>query len=155
MFGRDLIRYRVERDDELLDGLRSIEAEFWQRVVERRPPEPDHLAGDTLRRLYRNPTKGTSVELGSEFYDVVREYRAAQAAEKAAKAEVARLGNRLRAAIGDAETGMLDGAPAVDWKLSTPARPDFDAIEADHPGLLDLYRKPSPERRLTIRKAFQ
>lgn len=155
MFGRDLVRYHVERDDELLAGLRSIEEEFWNDVVERRPPVPDHLAGDTLKRLYRNPTKGATVDLDDEFVETVREFNAAKAAEKAAKAEVARLGNMIRAAIGDAETGLIGGEPAADWKRTAPERVDLDAIEADNPGILDLYRKPSPERRLTIRKAFQ
>lgn len=155
MFGRDLVRYRVERDDELLAGLRSIEEEFWvDRVLARRPPEPDALAGDTLKRLYPKPTAGKVVELDDEFREHVRLYREAQQAEKAAKAEVARIGNVLRAAVGDAETALLDGVPAFDWKGSA-TRVDLDAIEEDNPGFLDLYRKTKPERKLTIRKAFQ
>jgi putative phage-type endonuclease len=155
MFGRDLVRYRVERDDELLAGLRSIEEEFWEDVVARRPPVPDHLAGDTLKRLYRNPTAGAVVDLDDTFVDTVREFNAAKAEEKAAKAEVARLGNMIRAAIGDAETGAIGGVPAADWKRIAPEEVNLDKLEADNPGLLDLYREPNPQRRLTIRKAFK
>lgn len=154
MHGRDLLNFTVERDDETLAAMRDIEAEFWQRVVDRDPPRPDALATDTIKRLYRRPEKDASVELSSDMRDVVREYVAAKAEERRIKDRVAGLGNVLRAAVGDAEVGVIDGETAYTWTASYPETPDLDALEADHPGLLDQYLRPTLRRTLNMNRRF-
>ena len=49
--GNDFRIYTVERNQRLIDNLVEIEAAFWERVLTRRPPEPDWRHASTLELM--------------------------------------------------------------------------------------------------------
>jgi putative phage-type endonuclease len=97
---------------------------FWTRhVLGQTPPEVDGAERTTelLRRLYPRPQAGVVVTLPPEAVEW-------DATIQSAEAEIARLEdrvreakNRLRAAIGDAEAGVLPGG--VVWRHALQRRP--------------------------------
>lgn len=73
------------------------------------------------------------------------------------KAEIARLEEQatqarrhIEEALGDAEEGVLDGQIVVRWTFVTSNRVDLKKLEAEHPDLVEAFRKPSSSRRFTI-----
>lgn len=154
MHGRDLLNFTVERDESTLDALRSVEEEFWGRVLRRDPPPPDHLATETLKRMYRTVRPKAEVDVRPEMREIIAEYVIAKAEAKRWKDVIDGLGNQMRAAVGDAEIARIDGETAYTWKASYPEVVDLDALEADNPGLLDLYRRPTLRRTLNLNRRF-
>lgn len=64
---------------------------------------------------------GTGVEIGSAWIDVLKSATAAKR-EAEERIEVAR--GHIEAALGDAETGLVDGWPVVRWTRITSRRFD-------------------------------
>lgn len=108
----------VERDEQLIDQLTDIEAAFWQRVLDRIPPPVDGLpaTGDLLNRLWHADPGKVRVLNPADTDPWLLEYRAAHAAEKTAKARKTEAANHLKALLGDAEVGVIDGEPVVTWR---------------------------------------
>lgn len=149
--GRVVRWWQVERDEATIDHLINIEGEFWQRVLDRNPPEPDGHSARALRRLYRQ-TVDDARELPAEMAETVRDYARAKAELKALEGRVDGLRNRICAALGEHEVGTFNGIRAVTWRPETRYLIDQDAVEADHPGFLDAYRKPSETRTFRLTK---
>ena len=53
-------------------------------------------------------------------------------------------------AMGESETGTIDGAPVVRWAHVTSKRLDQKALKADHPNIAKAYTKTTESRRFTL-----
>lgn len=70
--GEDLRIHPVERNDRLISGLCDAAADFWERVVNRDPPEPDFVHPSTpelLRGMYGTVATSDVVKLSDEAAD--------------------------------------------------------------------------------------
>lgn len=179
--GRDYRTFEIKRDPEAIAAIVDIEAEFWDRYVLAGSPPPvdgHESTTDALKRLYADAQTDLEVELPGEARALLDRLRDAKAEAKAVTAEVGELENQLRAWLGQATAGVLDGATVVTWKpagkgridedrlgaalAEQPAlglpylRPvstvvlDVDRLAADHPDFVAKYRRPS--RRLVVKK---
>src|SRR5688500_13923968 len=121
--GQRLEYRRIERDEEAIGHLNAIEAEFWQRVLDRRPPPPDGsvATGDLLARLYDVEVDKVAV-LPPEALDLLGARAQAKADVKAAEERARLAENQLKALLGDAELGVLDGDVICTWR-EIPAAP--------------------------------
>lgn len=137
--GRDLRIYRIDRDAQVEDAIMQLEAAFWQRVVDRDPPHADEYATAALRRLYPK-SEARAVELSDDLRPALRSFLAAREQEAEAKKRKEAARNRICAALGDADTGLLDGVPVVTWKSAPRSDLDLDRLTADHPDLVAKYR---------------
>ena len=99
----------VERDDRFIDALIAREREFWTRVENQDPPEPDgsEACRQLLAELYKHPVAGKVVALdgAAMAWDLVR--REAAASIEVLETNKREAENRLKAALGDAEWGLL------------------------------------------------
>jgi putative phage-type endonuclease len=94
LLGSDDLRvYTIQRDEQVLAFLRNAAAEFWQRVLERKPPPLDYQhprTGDMLAKLFRE-IDATEILQGTDddrkWRDVMQE-----AAEQAKQYEAVRDG---------------------------------------------------------------
>lgn len=130
--GQRLEWRRVARDDEAIGHLDAIEAEFWQRVIDRRPPPPDGspATGDLLARLYDVEVDKIAV-LPPEVLDLLGQRAAAKADVKAAERRAAEAENRVKALLGDAELGVLDGDVVCTWR-EIPEAPVAATVRKAH-----------------------
>ena len=55
--------------------------------------------------------------------------------------------NRLKAALGPAQVGLLNGRPAVRWIMSTRRSVDVDRLMAERPDVAAAYVRETPVRR--------
>jgi len=118
LIGGQRFMYRlIERNDEMIAHLVTIESVFWRRVEERTPPPLDGTEADAhlLDLLYPEATPNTTIDLPAEALPLIEQYDRAKAAEKAARAEAEAAATQLKAMLGEAETGLI-GDRKVNWR---------------------------------------
>lgn len=116
--GRDYLERRVERDDLLIERLTRMEAEFWHNhVVPQNPPPVDcHFStADALAALY-DQAVAEAVELDVDAVMALDELAEVKAEEKVLRERKTGCENRIKAALGNCETGTVGGEVAVTWK---------------------------------------
>lgn len=149
------VRY-VERDQELIDHLVAIEAEFWQRVLDRRPPEPDGSKACTELLAHLYDVKPNSV-LTVDDVDHVRYLLGTRAEKKALakafEAEADECENRLKVLLGDHEVAVgPDGKTLFTWRQHERRSLDTKALQHAHPDLVDAFTRTSTYRRFHVPK---
>lgn len=109
MRGQKLLYCDVERDDKFIDEvLIPAEADFWMRVQERRPVDPDGSASarEAIKLLY--PTHDTkSVVLSGDLIDLDMEREELRAKIKEMEHRVEFIDQRIKMEIADHEQGVL------------------------------------------------
>jgi putative phage-type endonuclease len=139
--GRNLDIHELARDQADIDYLVAKVDVFWHdHVLTQIPPPVDDSEGTAhvIAQLYPGG-QPDPVDLPALL---VADWRDAKAAAEAAEARLTAAANALKAALGDHETGALDGIPAVTWKpQSKRGALDEDAL-ATVVDDLDKYRKP-------------
>lgn len=77
-------------------------------------------------------------------------YKAAVANAKGWQDVADRAKHNITDALGDAEVGLVDGAPAVRWTYVESSRLDTKKLRAEHPELVNQFTSPNTTRRFTI-----
>lgn len=99
----------LDRDDRYIDELNRVERDFWLRLNSGEPPDPDaseHTAR-ALRAIFPKHIEGKVMDLDGSFIDLTDELEQAKREVAAATEQRRSLENQLKAAIGDAEAGVL------------------------------------------------
>lgn len=146
----------VDRDERAIAVLVEQGADFWRRVVDRDPPPADgsQSTTDALRDAYPTADKGTQVSL-DHMVDVLDQYVAAEAEEKAAKARVTALRNRLVAVIGKAEEGTVDGEVAISYRMTMSRRIASSRMRDEAPDLYRQWLEPVYSRRFLLQPSYR
>lgn len=116
LHGRRLEIYELARDQADIEYMTERARAFWHdHVLTGQPPEVDgsDATAHVLAVLYPEADKGASVELGLEGAELLETLADAKTDEKAAEARAKAASNELRALLGEAYTGTIDGRPAV------------------------------------------
>ncbi len=115
--GNRLVWCDVERDEQMIRKITYHGALFWQRIVQREPPDPDdsEATKEVLKRLYPQDD-GSTVELPMVLADVIDEWRALKAEVKDSEARIRGLENQIKATMGEAQIGILPTGDQVSWK---------------------------------------
>lgn len=121
--GQQFRDFRVERDDDLIAHLDVILSDFWDRVINLDPPDPDgsESTTDLLAHLWDVET-GKVADLTADAARVavyIHQIEDAREAEKVAKLMKAEAQNGLKVLLQDAEVGAVAGRPVVTWKPQT------------------------------------
>jgi putative phage-type endonuclease len=122
--------------------MRDVAEAFWRdHVLTNVPPPPDgsDATADAIAEVWPKHQEGVAVELPD---DLVGRWQVAKAREKAAKEEAKALRNQIAAAIGDAEIGTVDGAPAVTYRQQ-----DRDGYTVEPTSFRVLRDAPKPRTR--------
>lgn len=121
----------VERDQGFIDKLMAAESEFWQRLQNGEPPEPDgsESCRKALSLLYPEDD-GTSITLSGEFAALDEERSRIAAQVEDLRAEQKAIDNRIKAEIGEHTTAVLPSGVSFTYK-------------ADKRGVRSLRRKES------------
>jgi putative phage-type endonuclease len=153
--GRDYRAFHMPYDAELVGYLVEIEAEFWRRVEERDPPPVDgsRSSSEAIRRLHAHVETGTERLLDAEACRLVEELRNTKALRADLEGQEAELENRLKVALGDAETGIdADGERLVTWKAVTSHRIDTKALRDAYPQIAAQLDTETTSRRFLLTK---
>lgn len=144
--------YRIERDDELIAGIRAREVAFWiEHILPLVPPEP-MTVGD-LRLLYPRDS-GRVIDVASEdpIAQDVERWRAAKTVLKVTEAECDEIEKRLKLFLRDATLLTIDGKSALTWKAQNDTRFDQRAFAASHPDLIEAFKSTKTIRVLRQKK---
>ena len=147
--GDDFRIYRVERDDELIAGIRQREVAFWVDYIEPRVPPPATNAEDIARLFPRD--LGTAIEANEAAliaYNAIRELTP-QLTELEQQIDAHK--DALRAAMGGAARLTLDGRDIATWKSQASKRFDQAAFKEAQPELFAQFTKTTESRVLRIR----
>lgn len=150
--GNKFIYKLIERDDELIDMIIQLEHDFWNCVVNNVPPDPDgsESCSNLLSKLYPSAESKSKIILPDEAIQVVEQYNSAKEQEKYFSEIKEEAANKLKAMLGDNETGMIKDV-TVSWKNVTSDRLDTKKLKSEVPEIYNYYSTLTTSRRFTIK----
>jgi predicted phage-related endonuclease len=125
--------YMIERDEEMIEMIRTEGERFWtQFVLTGDPPPPDgsNACAEYLKRRWPDPQPGKVVVATMEDYHAAADLREAKIELKRQEEAVRLLENRIKARIGDFEEIAGDGWRAT-WRATRPyEKTDYEKVAA-------------------------
>ncbi len=150
LIGADDLRvHQVNRDDEMIQIIRTKEVEFWDSIQKREPPEPTTL--DDILRLY-SFDNGEAIEASDELLDLIDELKVVKQALKNSEAAETRLKIMIGGIVKTASVAISNGKPVLTWKSQSTDRLDVETIKTQAPGIYKQYLKTSDSRVLRLKK---
>ena len=140
----------IEADPEVQEMLIAREKKFWDRVINKEPPEPRRESDlDFWGPKIRNST----VLATSEIYDLYRKLSEIKKKLKAYEAEEAEIKEKIQIFMRENDTLLWDESPIITWKDSRPSKKfNEKAFKTDHPKLYEDYIVKIPgSRRFTLK----
>lgn len=136
--GQEFKWMRVDRDEDLIKLLVSIEGDFWDRVLRKDPPPVDgsRSAVEIVNYLYANAKDSEPVVLEMNALEWIEKYINASEAEKTAKTQKDEAANQLKLMLKENQEGKVSNYK-VFWKPVVSKRLDTDGLKEKHP---DVYR---------------
>lgn len=130
----------IERDEERIRVLLEAEDEFWGRVTDRVPPPVDETeaCAKALGKRYREVVEGKQVQLSAALLDADATLVNLKVQRKELEARILLAENTIKAAIGDAESGLLPDGTLYRWPTITVNVPPQPARTSQY---RRLYRK--------------
>ena len=147
--GNEFQIHEIERDEDTINNIITLEHDFWQKVITKTQPEVDSQSGDALNAMYPEANH-TSLVLADEADSLISDYISIKAIEDDVKQKKAELENKLKAMLGQAESGKSKSGFTVKWSNSTSKRVDTTAMKKDVPELVAKYTKESTSRRFSV-----
>lgn len=151
LIGGNNFRYeRIERDEETIKTIISMEYAFWhEHVLAHVAPEADATSGPALDALYP-ASDNTSIILPAEADQLIHHLDELKEAENIVKAEKTQTENQLKALVKGAECGKTPAGYSVKWKTSSTSRLDTTRLKAEQPDIVSKYTKTSSYRRFSV-----
>ncbi len=151
LIGGNDFRYEViDRDEEVIQTIIAMEANFWNNNVKaKKAPEADATSSDALNNLYPNDNS-TSIILPSEADRLITNLEEIKNMMDELKKNQAEAENQLKAMMKKAECGKTPAGYSVRWKNSSTSRLDTTKLKADQPEIVAKYTKTSTYRRFSI-----
>lgn len=150
LIGADDLRvYFVDRDDGVIQHIRSEEQKFWKSIQEMQRPDPTTL--DDILRLY-GKDNGMAYEADEDLMNLIDDLKAAKLTIKNADAAVTRIQTLIGQTIKDASTVIYGGKPVMTWKTQSTDRLDIERIKTQAPGIYQQFIKTSDSRVLRLKK---
>ena len=129
----------IERDDEIIEMLIHLEADFWEHIVNNTPPPLDgsEASEKFLSDRYPESIPQSRIILPPEADVLIKEYDKETAILNEAAERRQRAENLLKEMLGDNENGTSENR-IISWKNVFQERFDSKLLRAEHP---DLYKK--------------
>lgn len=129
----------IERDDEIIEMLIHLEADFWEHIVNNTPPPLDgsEASEKFLSDRYPESIPRSRIILPPEADVLIKEYDKETAILNEAAERRQRAENLLKEMLGDNESGTSENR-IISWKSIFQERLDSKSLKAEYP---DLYKK--------------
>lgn len=154
IFGREFIIRKIERDEELIQNLITIEERFWnENVLARVMPDPDGSrdCAEQIAKLYFKSDKEKTIELLGVDSELRRREEVVALIDKLEK-EKAIIDQKIQLQLEDAAYGE-SSEYRVSWVTSESRRLDTKKLKAEKPEVYDQYCKTSSSRRFMVKHA--
>jgi putative phage-type endonuclease len=144
----------MERDEELIETLIQLEAEFWNCVQHDAPPPLDGSASSAkfLSQRFPDSVPESKIELPENAAELIRQYDEAREQLELMEEKKQEAENLLKQMLGDNETG-ISGDRIITCKSVSKERFDNKTLKAEHPTLYKKYASKSSYRRFTVKAA--
>lgn len=152
ILGREFIWHKIERDEELIQNLISIEKDFWNNhVIPRIMPEPDgsDSSEELIREYFGKALEEKAIPLTGFDEQLKRRTEITQLMEKL-DTEKKTIEQKLKMFMGDAEIAENEQY-RVSWKNSDSARLDTKALKEEQPDIYNRYSKTIHSRRFLVK----
>jgi putative phage-type endonuclease len=116
--GNRLLWCDVDRDETLVRKITFNGSVFWERIVQKNPPDPDSSEATTraLKKLYP-VDNGEGVSLPAALESIIYEWRRLKDEGKDNEKRVKLLENQIKATMGEAQRGIIvSTGDSVSWK---------------------------------------
>lgn len=119
--GNHLVWWDIDADRELHRQLEQQARDFWKRVKEQVPPEPDgsEAAARAIKHIYGKEDPGKTVPLGLPHLELVAAWEMAKNEKAAVEKAESALKQQVQLILGDAEVGLLPDGTKLSWKTQT------------------------------------
>lgn len=151
IFGKDFVIRKIERDEELIKHLVTIEERFWNdNVLARIMPDPDGTdkCSEEIAKLYFKSKKEKAVELLG-FDSMLQRREELDALIKKMEKEKNTIDQKVKLEMKDATVG-LSGKYKVSWPAVESTRLDTKRLKNEQPAVYADYCKTSSARRFTV-----
>lgn len=138
LIGTDDLRIHwIERNEEIIQAIRTKEVEFWDRVQRRDPPELTSI--EDINRLYRIDS-GAVLEADEKILELIGEASNKETELKSAETRLEVLTAQIKARMGAAALLMHNGTKLATWKtnkesVKTDWKEAFFALVLESKGL--------------------
>lgn len=153
IFGRDFIIRRIDRDEELIRNLITVEERFWnENVLKRVMPDPDGTknCSEQIAKLYYRSDKDKTVQLLGYDNALKRRDELVSLIDKLEQ-EKASIDQKIQMELQDAGYGTV-GDYRVSWLNTVSKRLDTKLFKAENPEMYDKYAKESSCRRFLVKR---
>ena len=154
ILGKEFIIRKIDRDEELIQYLITIEERFWkEHVLAHVMPEPDgsNSCSEAIAHLYFKSNGAKSVQLLGCSGLLDRRQELSDLIDKMEKERTV-IDQKIKLQMQDAAYGTA--APyRVSWISSDTTRLDTKRLKAEQPSIYSQYSKTTTSRRFTVTKA--
>ncbi len=144
----------IERDEEIISMLITLENDFWEHIQNGLPPALDGSSASEkfLAERFPESIPKSKIELPEGAEKIIEEYNSAcekleEISERKNKAE-----NLLKEMLGENEIGT-SGNSVITWKSVSQERFDSKTFKAEHSALYKKYANKISYRRFSIKTA--
>lgn len=154
VFGKEFHIHRIDRDEELIQYLITIEERFWnEHVLARNPPDPDGTKGcsEMIARMYLKSAAEKSVELHGMQKELERRSELDELIQKLEK-EKNSIDQKIKLEMRDASYATT-GQYRISWTSYDTNKLNTDLLKKEQPDIYQRYLKTTSSRRFTVRSA--
>lgn len=151
IFGKEFIIRKIERDEELINNLITIEERFWNEyVIPRKMPEPDGSEGcsDIISKMYFKVEPNKEISLCGFKTMLLRREELVNLISKMEK-EKTQIEQKIKMEMQDASYGLADNY-RVSWTAFDTTRLDSKKLKEEKPQIYEEYCKKSTARKFTV-----
>ena len=151
LIGGNAFRYfPVERDEDTIQMMIALEAEFWSFVERGIQPPVDEQSADGLAVLYPKSDAKTSVILPSDSDNIVEAYLEVKHVIDELKPALDGYENQLKSMMKTAACAVTPKGYGIRWQSTTTNRLDTTRLKKEHPDIAKEYVTQTTSRRFSI-----
>lgn len=154
VFGREFIVRRIERDEELIQNLITIEERFWKdNVLSGIMPEPDgsSVYNETIANMYAYSKEDKTIHLMGLDMELNRRKELEELIDKLDR-EKDEIDQRIKLQMQDAAYAETDNF-RISWVSSQSQRIDTKKLKEEAPDIYSQYCKTVNSRRFMVKAA--
>ncbi|WP_312433288.1 YqaJ viral recombinase family nuclease [Lacrimispora sp.] len=154
IMGREFKYKRIDRDEELIQNLISIEREFWEEhVLTGNMPDPDgsDISNEVINRYFPTAVK-KSIPLPSYLNEQLKRREEINRLTKKLEQEQNQIEQQIKIFMGEYEEAFNEHYK-VSWSNVDTVRIDSKRLKEERPDLYRDFAKSSQSRRFTVKAA--